>query len=424
MAQDPLNVLWIEPSFPGRLGAVADWLVTHRGYRSTFYCNSVEPKESGRWPGSVGSGLCLQTFNVGGVARESAVTWTQALERGLCYAYGCGEVLEQKMPRPIDLIVARSAGLGSSLFAPVYYPRVPVVNLFDYYWHPYRYDLAEEIGKKQPPAYLHWRRSANAIELLDLEQATLPWTHSNWQRELFPSEYREPFFVQHDGVDTRRLKVSSWHSGRRGPRKIAGRTIPDSTRVVSFVAQSLERLRGFDRFWKIAAELIRTDPDVLFVAIGQPITRRGLDVEYHNRNLPNDLRASLPLADPDRLWMLGTSSAAGVQELLAASDLHLAPSREYPVARSVFEAMSSGCVVMASDGAPHREIMTDTVNGLLVEGQDHESWVDRIRQVLANPDQYRDLGGRAAESVRERYSHEICLSSLAEKFSEIVQRRG
>ena len=27
MAQDPLHVLWVEPNFPGRLGAVADWLV-------------------------------------------------------------------------------------------------------------------------------------------------------------------------------------------------------------------------------------------------------------------------------------------------------------------------------------------------------------------------------------------------------------
>ena len=30
MTQDPLHVLWIEPSFPGRLGAVADWLVRRR----------------------------------------------------------------------------------------------------------------------------------------------------------------------------------------------------------------------------------------------------------------------------------------------------------------------------------------------------------------------------------------------------------
>ncbi len=141
MAQDPLHVLWVEPNFPGRLGAVADWLVRRRGYRSSFYCHTADPRAS--WPASVGKGLDVQVFGVGGVARESAVTWSRALERSLCYAYGCWEVLEQKRPRPIDLIVGRSTGLGSTLFAPVYWPAAPVVNFLDYFYHAHRHDLAE-----------------------------------------------------------------------------------------------------------------------------------------------------------------------------------------------------------------------------------------------------------------------------------------
>jgi hypothetical protein len=31
MAEDPLHLLCVEPRFPGRLGAVADWLVRKRG---------------------------------------------------------------------------------------------------------------------------------------------------------------------------------------------------------------------------------------------------------------------------------------------------------------------------------------------------------------------------------------------------------
>src|SRR5215467_6449806 len=66
MAQDPLHVLWVEPTFPGRLGAVADWLVRRRGYRAWFYCHNVDSRES--WPPSVGQGLEVQVFGVGGVA--------------------------------------------------------------------------------------------------------------------------------------------------------------------------------------------------------------------------------------------------------------------------------------------------------------------------------------------------------------------
>ena len=134
-------MLWVEPTFPGRLGAVADWLVRRRGYRSWFYCHTLDPRES--WPVSVGQGLDVQVFGVGGVAREAAVTWSRALERSLCYAYGCWEVLEQRRPRPIDVIVGRSTGLGSSLFAPVYWPAAPVVNFLDYLSRPPN-DLADE----------------------------------------------------------------------------------------------------------------------------------------------------------------------------------------------------------------------------------------------------------------------------------------
>ena len=88
-----------------------------------------------------------------------------------------------------------------------------------------------------------------AIELLDLEQAAMAWTPTEWQRGLFPAEYRDDFLVLHDGVDTRRFARSPWHADGRAVRdRSPAGSIPDSTRVVSFVARSLDRLRGFDRF--------------------------------------------------------------------------------------------------------------------------------------------------------------------------------
>ena len=288
---------------------MADWLVRRRGYRSSFYCHTADPRAS--WPASVGKGLDVQVFGVGGVARESAVTWSRALERSLCYAYGCWEVLEQKRPRPIDLIVGRSTGLGSALFAPVYWPAAPVVNFLDYYYHAHRHDLADEAGPETAPAYFHWRRSMAAIDLLDLEQASLGWTPTHWQRDLFPAEYRDEFLVLHDGVDTRRFARSPWHATGTGPRSIAGRVIPDETRVVSFVARSLDRLRGFDRFLAVANALLQARADVLCVVVGDPIVRRGLDVDFHNRDYPAHLLAQQAPFDPDRLWFLGPSTPDG-----------------------------------------------------------------------------------------------------------------
>jgi glycosyltransferase involved in cell wall biosynthesis len=422
MAQDPLHVLWIEPSFPGRLGAVADWLVRRRGYRSTFYCHTADPRAS--WPESVGKGLELQVFGVGGVARESAVTWSRALERSLCYSYGCWEVLDKVRPRPIDLIVGRSTGLGSALFAPVYWPAAPVVNFLDYFYHAHHHDLAEEAGPETAPAYFHWRRSMAAIELLDLEQTSLGWTPTHWQHDLFPAEYRDEFLVLHDGVDTRRFIRSSWHATGIGPRSIAGRVISDETRVISFAARSLDRLRGFDRFLNVANALIRARADVLCVVVGDPLVRRGLDVDFHNRDYPAHLMAQQPPTDPDRLWFLGPSSPTVLAEVLAASDLHVAPSRSYPVARTLLEAMAAGCVVMASDTDPHREVVIAGQTGLLVDGRHVDGLVRQALAVLADLAAYRSMGDAASLTVRERYAQDVCLPRLAERFSALVATSG
>ena len=284
MAQEPLHVLWVEPHFPGRLGAVADWLVRRRGYRCWFYCHTADPREY--WPASVGQGLELQSFGVGGVAREQAVSWSRTLERSLCYSYGCWQVLETRRPRPIDLIVGRSAGLGSTLFAPVYAPAPPCVNLFDYYFHPRQNDLAGEVGADTPPTYVHWRRSANALELLDLENCDLAWTQTHWQRHLFPPEYRDDLWVQHDGIGWSLSDESPLPEPKHRPRRrlIAGRVVPEGSRLVSFIARSLDRLRGFDRFWQTAAALMRARSDVICVVVGDPVVQRGLDVHFHNRD--------------------------------------------------------------------------------------------------------------------------------------------
>jgi glycosyltransferase involved in cell wall biosynthesis len=417
MPQDPLNLLCVEPRFPGRLGGVADWLVRRRGYRCHFYCNSAAAKEF--WPASVGRGMDVVAFNVGGVAREPAVAWQRSLERSLCYSFGCWEVLESRRPRPIDLVLGRSDGLGSSLFAPVHAPRTTVVQLFDYYYHARKHDLADEAGPQTPSAYYHWRRSANAIDLLDLENGVLPWAPTLWQRDLYPVEYRNDFFVLHDGIDVR---ASGPKAGR--PRSIAGRTLPEGTKVITFVARCLDRLRGFDRFLKLANALIRDRPDVVAVAMGSPTVDRLLDVSHHGRDYSAELIAADPPADPERLWLLGGVGPEVVADVLSTSDLHVYPSRTYPVSRSLLQAMSAGRVVLATDDPPVLEVIRPGVDGLLASPGDLDSWVRLAQQVLANPGDHAPLGISASEVVRERYDRDATLPRLAERLNLLAGLGG
>jgi glycosyltransferase involved in cell wall biosynthesis len=414
MPEDPLHLVCIEPRFPGRLGGVADWLVRKHGFRCQFYCNGSESPEY--WPASVGRGLELVHFNIGGVAREQAVPWTRNLERGLCYAYGCYEVLDARRPRAVDLVLGRSAGLGSTLFVPATLPGTPIVNLFDYYLHPHANDLAgEKMGT--PPDYFHWRRAANAMDLLDLENGAKPWTPTRWQQSLYPAEYHADFLVLHDGIDV----DPSTNRGKQH-RIVAGRRIAPEMRAVTFVARYLERLRGFERFVHLANRLMRRRVDVLCLVVGSPLVRRGLDVDFFNRDYRASVLEREPLYDPARVWFLEPASPAVIAEVLAASDLHVYPSRPYPVARSLLEAMGHECVVLAWDSEPVREFITHDRTGLLVAADDEEAQESLALAVLSDPAKYGPHGKAAATLIRERYARDVVSPQLAHFLNETAAR--
>ena len=106
--------------------------------------------------------------------------------------------------------------------------------------------------------------------------------------------------------------------------------------------------------------------------------------------------------------------------MLAASDLHIAPGRVYPVARSLLEAMAAGCVVLASDTEPHREVIRPGETGLLVDVRDADGLARRALAVLDDPAAHRPLGDAAAALVRERFSQDVCLPRLAEQFGSLA----
>ena len=121
----------------------------------------------------------------------------------------------------------------------------------------------------------------------------------------------------------------------------------------------------------------------------------------------------------DRLWFLGRATPGVVAEVLAASDLHLAP--EPALSRGAIAAGSHGRGMRraGSDTAAHREVIRHGQNGLLVDFADLDAVLRQAIAVLDNPDEHRPLGHAAAELVQSRYSQEVCLPVLAERFSSL-----
>jgi glycosyltransferase involved in cell wall biosynthesis len=193
--------------------------------------------------------------------------------------------------------------------------------------------------------------------------------------------------------------------------------------VVSFVARHLDRLRGFDRFARLANRLLREWADVLCIAAGGRLVDRGLDVRHFRQDYAAHVLTAEPPADPDRFRLLGESTPQAIAELLRASDLHVYPSRPYPVSRSLVEAMAAGCVVLAADTEPVREFLTHGTTGLLAPPDDADAAFEQARAVLADPGAHRPLGEAAADLVRRRYSRDATLPALAAWFDQLVTGR-
>jgi glycosyltransferase involved in cell wall biosynthesis len=257
------------------------------------------------------------------------------------------------------------------------------------------------------------------MDLLDLENGIVPWAPTTWQRDLFPAEYRDDFVVLFDGVDTRRFVRPA-----RMRRSVAGRAIADEALVVTFVAQSLDRLRGFDRFMELANRLLRARPNVLCVIVGGALVQRGLDVQFYNQDYRQHVLARTPPHDPERVWFLDAVPQPVVAEVLAVSDLHVYPSRPYAVSRSFVEAMSAGCVLLGTDTPPVREFVTNGQTGQLVPGDDPDAWERTALTVLDDQPGHRPLGEAAAALARERYSQDVTLPRLADLFDRLVAERS
>jgi glycosyltransferase involved in cell wall biosynthesis len=295
---------------------------------------------------------------------------------------------------------------------PAHLPRTPIVNLFDYFYPPRRHDLADEIVSELPAHYVHWRQAANGMDLLDLENGVHPWTVGRWQRDLYPAEYRDDFTVLADGVDDREFSSRNRKRSSERPMTVAGRKIGPEIKLVTFVASALDRLRGFDRFHDLANRLLRERSDVACVAVGNPQVQRSLDVQYFNQDYPALLARQSPPYDPERFWRLGSLPPLELAQLLGRSDLHVYPSRTFPVARSLLTALAAGCVVLAWDTEPVREMLEHGQTALLTAA-DPEQAARFALAVLGDPAAHRGMGETSRRLVQEKYSQDAVLPRLA-----------
>ena len=119
----------------------------------------------------------------------------------------------------------------------------------------------------------------------------------------------------------------------------------------------------------------------------------------------------------------GRLDAGTVAEVLAASDLHVAPAGR---TRSPVAARGDGRRLRRA-GLGHRAAPRSHPpgrTGLLVDARDADTLARQALAVLDDPEAHRPLGDAAAAMVREQFSQDVCLPQLAEQFGSLAAARG
>jgi glycosyltransferase involved in cell wall biosynthesis len=189
---------------------------------------------------------------------------------------------------------------------------------------------------------------------------------------------------------------------------------------MTFVARGLESVRGFDLFVELARRVSRVRRDVLFAVAGDERAYYGWDPLFTGDASFKQWALGRIEHDPARWLFLGHVEAGELARLRRRSTLHVYLSVPFVPSWSLFDALACGCVVLAGDTGPTREVIRPGENGLLEPLFDLDRLAETALGVLNRPAAFRPLGQAARRLMEERYSLDVTVPGLKAYFEWVA----
>jgi glycosyltransferase involved in cell wall biosynthesis len=295
-------------------------------------------------------------------------------------------------------IVYGHSGWGAPLFIKDIFPSARLLCYFEWFYR----DRGSDVGfDPAEPVTADDRlriRIKNAPILSDLYTCDAGLCPTAWQTSQFPEEFTKKIKVLHDGIDTNYFS----------PRQNQPLVLPDikldlsSTKeIVTYVSRGLEPYRGFPQFMEMVSLLQKRRKKCHVVIVGE-------DRVAYGKRLPGGKTYKQSMLeqydyDRERLHFTGRLPYAQYLQVLRASSAHVYLTRPFVLSWSMLEAMSAGCVIVASDTKPVTEVIENGTNGILVDFFDAKGIADRVEETLDNPDKMQTIRKNARQTILEKY---------------------
>lgn len=321
--------------------------------------------------------------------------------------------LHQQGYRP-DVILAHP-GWGETLFVKDWYSDVPLIHFCEYYYHSKGADVGFDPEFPTALGTSSRIRLLNSMHLLNLEQCDIGIAPTHWQRELFPHVYQPKIQIVHEGV---RLQTAEGVA-TTSVQLPSGHWLKAGQRIVTYVARNLEPYRGFHSFMRSIPQIQSECPDAQIVIVG------GDEVSYGHSpkgfaNWRSQLLAEVEV-DISNIHFTGKLPYEVYRSVLQVSRVHVYLTYPFVLSWSLLEAMASGCVVVASDTAPVKEVVIDKDNGLLVGFFDSAAIAKKVCSVLKAADGFASMA-MSARSTAAKYGAEHGVKGYFDIFERVITR--
>lgn len=385
-----MKILFLHPNFPAQFRHLATVLGQNSQNTVVYATNRRE--------GQI-KGVNKVIYEKSRTPRPETHHYVRPLENAVLEAQAVYRVAQKLKDQGFypDLVYGHS-GWGPTLFMKDIFPRAVLLCYFEWFYKAYgsdaSFDPSDPINADDEARI----RIKNAPILLDLATCDRGLSPTAWQRSQFPVEFHDKIKVHHDGIDT------SYFRPVPDAKLFLPRLDLDLTQtkeIVTYVARGMEPYRGFPQFIETISLLQKQRPQCHVVIVGKNRVAYG-------KNLPNgktykeEMLKQFPL-DLSRVHFTDLLPYNEYLQVLQASSVHIYLTRPFVLSWSMLEALSTGCLIVASDTAPVTEVIEDGVNGLLVDFFSPTQICDRVIEALDNPNQMAIIRDRARQTILERY---------------------
>lgn len=180
--------------------------------------------------------------------------------------------------------------------------------------------------------------------------------------------------------------------------------------VVGKIARLFE-LKGHDDLLEVAPGMVRDNPQVRFLFLGDGPWRERLEGEVRARGLGGHVHFA------------GLVPPASVPEWVGGMDLVVHLSRREGLARALPQALAAGRPVLAYDCDGANEVCLNGRTGFLVPVGNVHTLRDRVKLMAKDPRLRADFGARGREMVREWFPVERMVDDQQALYRRLLGER-